>query len=254
MNESQVVKMLEGYRNSKFPILSLYLGSEEKKVPYPAYLISQLHSLIHQNLNKQEQKFWKKALEKIDAYLRQFFNRENNNHSVVFFVSDKNIWKVLEFEFFLPPMLIINNSPYLKPLEKVLGKDKKYLVLLVDREKARLFTVHLGKIEEQRNFFNDQVPQMVKAKKIDYGREDKIFRHIEEHLHRHLQLVAQVVHEFSKGKNIKFLIIGSHEELLPKIRENLLYPQNKMVIGEFVTEIDIPENDLLSEVITKFHI
>lgn len=121
----------------------------------------------------------------------------------------------------------------------------KYLVLLADREKARLITVNLGKIEEQKEIFDDSVPQNVKAKKIDYGRDDKIFRHIEQHLHYHLQFIAKETKEFIKGKNIQFIILGGHEELLPKMKAHLTYPLNKMVKGNFITELNIPLADVL---------
>ncbi len=116
----------------------------------------------------------------------------------------------------------------------------RYLVLLADREKARMFIVKEGKIEEQKEVLDNSVPQNVKAKKIDFGRDDKIFRHIEQHLHYHLQLIAQAALEFSKGKGISFIILGGHKELIPKMKSHLLYPLNKMVKGEFVTELNIP--------------
>lgn len=122
--------------------------------------------------------------------------------------------------------------------------SEKYLVLLVDREKARLFTVRLGKIEENQGFLDLRVPQKVKAKKTDWGRDDKIFRHIEGHLKDHLQMVARKAGEFIIGKNIHFVILGGHRELLPKMRTVLPYPVNKMVKGQFISELNIPVNDV----------
>ena len=116
----------------------------------------------------------------------------------------------------------------------------KYLVLLADREKAIFFTVESGKIKEKKEIFEGSVPQNVKAKKIDWGRDDKIFRHIEQHLHYHLQKVAKEAFEFAKGKKINFVILGGHRELIPKMKKHLLYPLSKIVIGEFVTELNIP--------------
>ncbi|MBI2314484.1 hypothetical protein HYU93_00265 [Candidatus Daviesbacteria bacterium] len=121
----------------------------------------------------------------------------------------------------------------------------RYLVLLADREKAILLIVSEGKLLEQKTIFDGEVPQNVKAKKIDYGRDDKIFRHIEQHLHYHLQYIAKETQVFIKGKNISFIILGGHEELIPKMRVHLLYPLNKMVKGKFITELNIPINDVL---------
>ncbi len=121
----------------------------------------------------------------------------------------------------------------------------RYLVLLADREKAIMFTVNGGKIEDQKVIIDGNVPQNVKAKKIDYGRDDKIFRHIEQHLHYHLQYIAKETQVFTKGKNISFIILGGHGELIPKMRAHLLYPLNKLVKGKFITELNIPINDVL---------
>lgn len=120
-----------------------------------------------------------------------------------------------------------------------------YLVILADREKAIFFTVTENKIKDKKEIFNNSVPQNVKAKKIDWGRDDKIFRHIEQHLHYHLQSVAKAALEFAKGKKIDLVILGGHEEMIPKVKSHLLYPLNKMVKGDFVTELNIPLNDVL---------
>ncbi len=244
MSIINTIAKLKTYENSQFPVLSVYLGSGDKKTPKPIFLVSQLHSLIHQNLSDDEQKFWRKDIDKIDEYLRQFFDR-SDKRSVVFFSAGKNLWEVLEFEFFLPPLVLGLHAPYLKPIEEALATYRKYLVLLVDREKARLFTVHLGKIEEHKDFFDGEVPQRVKAKTINLGRTDKIMRDIEGHLHRHLQLINKKTREFIRGKNIHFIILGTHQELLAKLKLHLVYPLNKMVLGEFITELNIPLNIVL---------
>lgn len=225
-------------------MLSVYLSSTEKRTPYYDYLLSQFHSLIHQNLSEEERKKWKKDIEKIEDFLHESY-KKSNSRSYIFFSSGKNFWKVYDFEFSLPPQCIISDKPYLDPLKNALGKHQKYLSLLVDREKARLFIVHLGKIEEQREIFAGSVPQNVKAKKIDWGRENKIFRHIQDHLHRYLQFIAKAVMEFSRKSGIRFVVIGGHAEMIPKMKKHLLYPLNKMVLGEFVTELNVPLSNVL---------
>lgn len=91
---------------------------------------------------------------------------------------------------------------------------------------------------EKRKWKND-------IKKIDWGRDDKIFRHIEDHLHRHLQLVAKATKDFSKSKDIRFVIVGGHAQMIPKIKKHLPYPLDKMVRGQFITELNIPLSEVL---------
>ncbi len=244
MEEVNVVARLKAYRNATFPILTVSLGCAEKRPPQLSFCLSQLHSLIHQNLSEEEQRFWQKDIARIEKYLHESFDR-SNIRTTAFFSAGKNLWEVLRFEFFLAPKAVISHSPYLQPIEKALNTYRKYLVLLADRSKARFFTVHLGEIEEHKDIFVGLVPQKVKAKKIDYGRDDKIFRHIEDDLRSHLKLIVEKTKEFIKGKGIHFIIIGSHKEMLPKIKLVLTYPLNKMVAGEFITELNIPLNKVL---------
>lgn len=225
-------------------ILSVYLGSAEKRTPDADFLITQLHSLVHKNLKENERNRWKKDINRIEKYLNESVNR-SNVRSYVFFASEKKVWQVFNFEFFLPPLLKISDTSFMDPIKEALDKYQKYLILLSDREKARLFTVHLGRIEEEKQVFDESVPQNVKAKKIDWGRDDKIFRHIEQHLHRHLEFIAKAVSEFAKGKDVHFIILGGHKEIIPKMKTHLSYPLNKMVKGEFVADLDLSADEVL---------
>lgn len=239
----RTIKKLEKYKDLKIPVLSIYLGIDDKKSPNIKTLVSQLHSLVKKNLNKKEKEIFKKDFEKIESYLRESFN-PRGDRSIAFFTSGERLFEALNFEFYLTPLCTISNSLQLKPIINAIKKHKKYLVLLADREKARLFTVHLGNIEEHEDIFGEYVPQQVKRINRAWKREDKILRHIEDHLHRHLKLIADSVSDFSKNKNIDFMIIGGHEELISKIKKHL--PQNlaKKISGTFITELNIPINNV----------
>lgn len=226
-------------------MLSVYLGSSDKRTPDPDFLIAQLHSLVHHNLSEKQRNQWQKDIARIEKYLHQSTNK-SNVRAYVFFSSD-DFWQVFNFEFFMQPLLKISKERYLDQILKALNKYQKYLILLADREKARLFTVHLGRIEEHKDIFVGEVPQNVKAKKIDWGRDNKIFRHIEQHLHYHLQFIAKAVLSFSQNKGIQFIILGGHREMIPKLRAHLFYPLNKMVKGEFVTALNIPKDHILEK-------
>lgn len=226
------------------PILSVYLNIPERKVVHPSYLSSQLRSLVHQNLSENDRKYWKHDIRKIDDYLHGLSDGIDIR-SMVFFTSGQNLWEILKFKFFLPSLCISTDRPYLKMIEAVSQSYPRYLVLLVDRERAKLFIVHFGEIEEQKEIQGLEVPQRVKAKTINLGRTDKIMRHIEYHLNEHLKFIAGETRKFIQGKNIHSIVVGSHKELLPKIKSHLKYPLNKMIKGEFITELKGPFNEIL---------
>lgn len=238
------LKKLEIYKNSPFPILSICLGLTSKKAESGSVFVTQLHSLVHKNLNSFERKLFAGDLEKIEDYLLSSYQIRNRK-GIAFWGSGKNLWQVLEFEFPLPQTCQISNSPYTQTIKKQLKEHNKYLVLLADREKARLFTVQNGEIQEQKKIQNGLVPQQVKAIKTEWGRYDKISRHIDNHLLRHLKLIGEGTKEFTRKHPVNFVIIGSHKELLEKIKKTLPYPLNRKIIGHFTTSANIPSGQAL---------
>ncbi|OGH42236.1 MAG: hypothetical protein A3H79_03805 [Candidatus Levybacteria bacterium RIFCSPLOWO2_02_FULL_36_8b] len=243
MNDIELrIEKMKNIKN-KFQVLSVYLGEKEKKSPSSKYFRTEFKSLIKKSLNEKEKKNFAKDIEKIQKYFNEFYGGRDMR-SIVFFTSGKNLWEVFEFEFPINDYCVVSKSPFLSPMIKAIKKHEKYLVLLVDHKKARLFTVHLGRIEEHEDVFGEQVPQRVRQINEAWMRQDKIFRHIEDHLHRHIHFIAQKTNEFVKNKHIGFLIIGGHEELFSKIEKHLPYPLSKKFIGRFVTELNIPLNDI----------
>lgn len=243
MNTYQAIKALKSLKGSPFSILSLYLSGEGKSAPSVKALMTLFHSLITQNLSPGQRKKFSPDIKRIESYLRQTYESRGKK-SVVFFSAGDRLWEILDLDLSVPPICKVGNSPYLKCIEDLLDKQEKYLVLLVDREKAKVFTVLLGKIEESEEILDMMVPRNVKAKKVDYGRDDKIPRHIQDHLHRHLKLIAGRAAQFIARSNVGFIILGGHKELLLKLKDRLPYPLNKKVKGEFVTELNIPLRDL----------
>lgn len=127
-------------------------------------------------------------------------------------------------------------------------RSKKYLVLLVDRKRARMFSLHNGNAVNHLELSHDEAPPNVKKGENTWDAQDKIFRHIEDHLRKHLEHVANGVAEFAKKEGITDILIGGHKPLFNKIEGHLKYPFSKKVRGSFVTELKIPQEEVLKRV------
>jgi len=239
----KILEKLTKFRNSQYPILSVYLGAPQKKSAPSFMMTSIFHSQVHQYLGEQEKKTFESDIKRIDEYLKNVYD-SRANRSIVFFSAGKNLWEVFEFEFCLPPLCVVSHSPYTKPIKDAQNDYRRYLVLLADHKKARLFNVHLGRIEEHVDILNEDVPQRVKSGDDTWDQQNKIQRHIEDHLHRHLKLISKKADEFAKSYPVSFVIVGGHPETIPKIKKHLKYPLNKIVLGQFVTELNIPLNEV----------
>lgn len=115
-NVELALKKLGKFLNSQFPILTIYLGAVSKQAPAAKLLLSQFHSLVHQNLSKKEQKIFNQDLKKIEDYLRMTYDKRGKK-TVIFFSSGQKLWEILELNFYLPPLCLVSYSPYLNPLD-----------------------------------------------------------------------------------------------------------------------------------------
>ena len=120
-----------------------------------------------------------------------------------------------------------------------------YLVLLVDRTHARMVVLQNGAVIRKKDSKPDDVPQKVKHGDDTWDSQDKIFRHIEDHLHRHLVHVGKDTAQLIKQYPVSGIFIGSHRTLFSKIENHIPYPYINMVKGRFVTELKMPWNDIL---------
>lgn len=111
-----------------------------------------------------------------------------------------------------------------------------------------MFTLNNGAVERHLELSNDEAPPRVKHGDDTWDAQDKIFRHVEDHLHRHLEHVAKEALEFAKKEKIAGVLIGGHRPLFSKIEKQLKYPLSKKVIGTFVTELKVPQEEVFKRV------
>ena len=168
--------------------------------------------------------------------------------TLVIFSAGEQLWQIVDLEFSLPPSLMISTSPNMTPLLEALPRYSKYLVLFVDREKMRMFTVEQGKMVDHTEYIGDPVPQNSKSTGIDRaGSTDGNFRHNEVLLQQHIEKTAQAVAKFTRSNTVQFVIIGGHSELFKRVAASLPAGLRSKVAGSFVTEINITLNEILIE-------
>src|SRR5579863_8162782 len=98
-----------------------------------------------------------------------------------------------------------NIESFNKDLNSVLSEteEAQYLFVIADRKKAFLFLFNRGEVEIQKNIMH---PGVRKSTKIDsgelHGRNTKLSNHIDNQLHRHLQLILQTTANLIKDKHI----------------------------------------------------
>ena len=185
-------------------------------------------------------------LEKIESYIVTNKRAFKKGLSILS-SSEKNYWKEFQLSVPVKNEIIVDRAPYIKPLLDILDNYQRYALLLVGRESARLFIVHLGEIEEYSEVHTEDIPG--KHKKGGwFALSGKSYeRHTDYHISLHLKDVVKQLETFLSREYVGRLIIGGSEETIKKVKA--MFPQTvaDKIIGTFQAEMFAKGNEILEK-------
>jgi len=154
-----------------------------------------------------------------------------------------NFWQEYKFRQPVRNGIYRENNLHLTQLEELLDEYERYCVVVLDKEKAKVFTVFLGELVDITGVFNE-----FPGKHAQGGWSQKRFQgHVEDHLQRHLKEVATRTYEMWQKDNYDRLIIAGSKEVLPKLEEALHNDLKKRLAGQFQTELFKSDEHFLQE-------
>ena len=103
---------------------------------------------------------------------------------------------------------MIADRPYLRPLLTLIDEFERYMILLVDKQTARLFVVYLGEIEEYTELMDELVPHS-RAGGLS---AEKNQRHHEMHVLWHVKHAVEATEQLWMRERCQWLLVGGTEE------------------------------------------
>ncbi len=220
--------LLSSYPPSESPVVSFYLSLDrrdrEDRAPF-----TELKNLLRSG--QEEISRWPEEyrvplalyLTRIEETVEE--ERGGRVRGLVIFAGD-NIWQVYHLPIQPGNYLVINHAPYVKPLIHLFRHNPRYCTVLVDKERARLFLIQTGEIQDY-SIVMDEVP---KHHEQGGWAQARLQRRHEDYVMRHLKRVAELTFEFFQREGFDYLIIGGTEELTGSFYERLhTYLQDRVV-------------------------
>jgi hypothetical protein len=134
--------------------------------------------------------------------------------------------------------------PLLGPLEAILDECERIAVVLFDKARARIFTVHLATIEERREL-HDEVP----GKQATGGwfalAQSRYARHHEDHVLRHVRHITRELSQLLQTRPFEHLLIGGPDEALALLRSHLPRPLRARLAGTIDVELFASDTTIL---------
>ncbi len=234
------IEKLSGEKEINGPVFSLYLGVKAGR-----NFVSGANSVITSAVKKIEasetySKNEKKKISEITDEMKReirFIKLPDRTRSIIMFRDSKRKGGIYHIPAYIPSKLAVENDFYIHPFVEALEKNPRYLVVFLERDKARFFSMCFGEIEEISEIMRDDVPQRINAARADWKglSETRVQGHIHDHEKRHLKRAAEKTEDCLKyGKNgFNYLVIGAHKELAEKFKSILGAKSKEKLIGSY---------------------
>src|SRR5579885_3495717 len=200
-----------------YPVLSLYLSLDPARQVRRGYRVvfTDLVKQMEGGLDEATREGLRREVARVERYLDATPPRGKG--LALFSCAPHGLWQVYPLPVPVADALHLGRTPYIRPLLDVLDEYERYAVALVDKEKARLFTVYLGEIEE-----HDQVYDVVPGKHDQGGWSQANYqRHHEAHVYWHLKRVAAELSVLLRRRPFDRLVLAGPEEATSELQRLL---------------------------------
>lgn len=222
------IDALSNYPAGEAPVVSFYLSFDrherEEKAPF-----TELKNLLR--IGQEEMAKWPEAYHvPLALYLARIEEtaeeeRGGRSRGLAIFAGE-NLWQVYRLP--VPPgnRIVIDRTPYVKPLIHLYRGHPRYCTVLVDKERARLFLIQMGEIQDY-SIVLDEVP---KHHEQGGWAQARLQRRHEDAVMHHLKRAAELTFEFFQREGFDYLLLGGTEELTSAFFERLhTYLQERVV-------------------------
>jgi hypothetical protein len=162
----------------------------------------------------------------------------------VFTCAPHVLWRAEFLAVRAPNHLVFEPKPDVAPLLRIMDEYERYAVALVDKTRARLFSVFMGEIEE-----SDALRDTDAIGRTDQGgwSQSRYQRHHEAHVYSHLKTVAQRLADLHRQRRFDRLILAGPEEATTELRRVLPRMLARHVVAVISAEVDAGVRDILDK-------
>src|SRR4030043_934320 len=226
-------------------VVSVYLLVDRQRVAKKSYQ-TRLNSMIAASREKLEAdvNFDKRQKKEISDMFERVKSLLNDNckaptrSPLVIFSSGDGLWEAFRIPIIMRSKIIIDPQPHTQNIRSLINNSKRYGILLINREKAQIYSIYLGGISEYLAALISDVPSKVNFRSQAAFREKKILGRLEEKLHHFFKLINDKTMELFKDKKFDYLILGGRKEIIPSFSNYLHSYLQSRYIGSIDAEPD----------------
>jgi hypothetical protein len=217
------IKELAGFRSDGAPVVSCYLDVDGRRQVRPQDIERRLAALVREAANGPSGDAIAADLGRITEHVAKHLDRSGVRGLALFSCASKGLWEVVGLPVPVANRIVVNHSPAVGTLESIVQELEPLGVLLVDRQRARMFVFQFGELVERRELFEALPRDYDEIDDAGRGQRDQLQDHTDELATQHLRHAAEVAFRLHQDKGFGRLTIGASDEINAAI-EPLLHP------------------------------
>lgn len=233
--DEAAIRELAAMKGDRAPITSCYLDVDGRRTIRYADLEHEVDLLVREaRARANGEPSVQLDLRNIERFVRSGINRSQTRGLAIFACSEDDFWEVIELPVPVSSQIAIHHAPAVGQLEAVVQRDEPIGLLVVDRQRAKMFVFALGELVDFSEIF-DALPRHEDVR----GEKDRGGEHsqpIERAVQHHIRRAADAAFQVWQRNGFTHLALAAREDVAADL-ETALHPY---LIDRLVGRLDVP--------------
>lgn len=226
-------------------VLSVYLDTSVQRAADKAYLLAQRDGCraIRPTLAPEDLPSFEASVAQVETYLTDTFVADHPGLAI-FASGSPEYFYVIPLAVSIEDRVDWETQPRIGPLELAVEQGERFAVALVDIQRARLFTISAGVIEERR-ILDDYVTGKHSGGGWAALNETKSLRHREELIRHHIERTIEELEALHRDHPFRRLLVGGPVEAASLLRNELRSGLKESIAGTIELEVFAGDAEIL---------
>jgi peptide chain release factor subunit 1 len=194
------------------------------------------------------------AVRKVGRYLADDLRPESRG-AAVFVSPARNLFQTFQTALPLANRVVVSRVPFIYPLVRLSDDYGRYGVLISDEQRARLFSIYLGRIEEEAEIVTQAESVSAKGYETRKGRlglsDEKHHRHLKDLRAKHVKSVVREVQKFLPP-DTQQVLLAAENGTLAELKKQLPAALAKKTVHTARFDLRSPAKKVLEESLKIF--
>lgn len=220
----EAIRELAAFRGEEAPVTTCYLDVDGRRFVRHQDYEHELDLLLRSAKEKANgTQSVAEDLRRIEEYVKGGFDRSTTRGLAFFACSAHDLFEVVPMPVPVRSRVIVNSAPAVGQLEQFVQDYDRFGVLLVDKQRARMFVFDLGALIDYSELF-EELPRDYDTRghsaRAGYDRDQQ---HVADLASQHLRHAAQVAFHVYQERGFEHFAVAAPDPIAPEI-EALLHP------------------------------